>query len=150
MERAWLCRIRLASAKPFSFDRALGVNRRNHQRLSRFIATLGSGKQSRAGNRNWRGVPGEDVADLLSDVSVHPDSRKARGDYLAGYIRSQNHHGGLTNWTVALISNQKGGFSTELGGWDVYPLHRGTSSQGWIGIKTPSTASVGSSAPQTR
>ena len=111
-------------SETISFDRALGVNRRNHQRLSRFIATLGSGKQSRAGNRIWRGVPGEDVADLLSDVSVHPDSRKARGDYLAGYIRSQNHHGGLTNWTVALISNQKGGFSTELGGWDVYPLHR--------------------------
>ena len=67
---------------------------------------------------------GEDVADLLADISVHPGSRKARGDYLARYIRSQNRLEGLVNWTVALISNRQGETPIELGGCEVYPLRR--------------------------
>ena len=56
-------------------------------------------------------------------MSVHQGSRKARGDYLAGYIRSQNAIGGLVNWTVALISNPRGE-SVEVGGWEVHPVFR--------------------------
>ena len=98
-----------------SFDRAPDVNRRNHERYSRFVASLGSSDRLRTGNRIWREVSGEDVADLLTDINVHPGSRKARGDYIARYIRSQNSLGGLVNWTVVLVSNRRGDSSVELG-----------------------------------
>ena len=114
-------------SETISFDRALGGNRRNHELLGRFIASLGApgpvGSDNRFWNRVWRGVAGEQVADLLGGMSVHQGSRKARGDYLAGYIRSQNAIGGLVNWTVALISNPRGE-SVEVGGWEVHPILR--------------------------
>jgi hypothetical protein len=71
-------------------------------------------------------VAGERVADLLEEITVHQGSRKARGDYLARYIRSQNAMGGLVDWTVALISNQAGepALAAELGGWTVHPVQR--------------------------
>ena len=111
-------------SETISFDPAPDVNRTNHERFGRFIASLGSTARLRTGNRIWRGVPGEDVADLLADISVHPGSRKARGDYLARYIRSQNSLGGLVNWTVVLVSNRRGESSVELGGCEVQPLLR--------------------------
>ena len=46
------------------------------------------------------------------------------GDYLARYIRSQNASGGLTDWTVVLISNRRGDAPVELGGWVVHPVRR--------------------------
>ena len=111
-------------SETITFDRAPDVNRRNHDRYSRFVTSLGSPQRLEAGNRIWREVSGGDVADLLMDISIHPGSRKARGNYLAGYIQSQNRIGGLVNWTVALISNQEGEDSVELGGCEVYPLRR--------------------------
>ena len=111
-------------SETISFDPTPDINRRNHERFSRFIASLGSTELLRTGNRIWRGVSGEGVADLLADINVHPGSRKARGDYLAKYIRSQNRRGGLINWTVVLVSNRRGDYSIELGGWEVYPLQR--------------------------
>ena len=114
-------------SETISFDRALGVNRKNHELLGRFIASLGApgpvGSDNRFWNRVWRGVAGEQVADLLGGMSVHHGSRKVRGDYMAGYIRSQNVIGGLVCWTVALISNPEGE-STEVGGWEVHPVFR--------------------------
>ena len=111
-------------SETISFDRAPDVNRRNHDRYSRFMTALGSPERPRTGNRIWRGVSGEDVSDLLVDINVHPGSRKARGDYLARYIRSQNSVGGLVNWTVVLVSNRRGESYVELGGYEVYPLQR--------------------------
>ena len=111
-------------SETITFDRAPYINRRNHDRYSRFVTSLGSPQRLEAGNRIWRGVSGGDIADLLVDISIHPGSRKVRGNYLEGYIRSQNRIGGLVNWTVALISNQEGEDSVELGGCEVYPLHR--------------------------
>ena len=89
-------------------------------------ASLGSSDRSTdTGNRIWRKVSGEDVADLLTDINVHPGSRKARGDYIARYIRSQNSlWRDLVKWTVVLISNKRGQTSTDLGGCEVNPLHR--------------------------
>ena len=114
-------------SETISFDRALGGNRKNHELLGRFIASLGApgpvGSDNRFWNRVWRGVAGEQVADLLGGMSVHQASRKVRGDYMAGYIRSQNVIGGLVCWTVALISNPEGE-STEVGGWEVHPVFR--------------------------
>ena len=111
-------------SETISFDRSVAVNGRNHERFNRFIASLGTTAPLSTGNRVWHGVPGEDVADLLADISVHPGSRKARGDYLARYIHLQNSLGGLESWTVALISNQSGGQARVLGGHEVYPLRR--------------------------
>ena len=111
-------------SETISFDRDTAVNRSNHERYGRFVRSLGPTERLATGNRIWRGVPGEHVADLLMDINVHPASRKARGDYLARYIRSQNRVGGLVNWTVALISNQQGEFPTDLGGCEVHPVHR--------------------------
>ena len=111
-----------------SFDRATVVNRRNHERFGRFILSLGPPGHVISDNRVWRAVAGERVADLLEEITVHQGSRKARGDYLARYIRSQNALGGLVDWTVALISNQAGGpeLAAELGGWTVHPVQRTT------------------------
>ena len=112
-------------SETISFDRSPAVNGRESRsvqsihRLSRTYSTTHNGQSGLE-----RGVPGEDVADLLADISVHPGSRKARGNYLARYIRSQNSLGGLESWTVALISNQSGGQARTLGGHEVYPLQR--------------------------
>ena len=111
-------------SETISFDRTPDVNSRNNQRFSRFIASLGSTDPKPTGNRIWRGVSGEIVADLLAETTVHPGSRKARGDYLARYIRSQNRRGGLVNWTVVLVSNRRGERAVELGGCEVFPLQR--------------------------
>ena len=111
-------------SETISFDRNVLVNGRNHERFNRFIASLGPTLKLPSGNRVWQNVLGEDVADLLADTKVHTGSRKARGDYLASYIRSQNALGGVVHWTVALISNQGGSTPTELGGHVVYPLRR--------------------------
>ena len=109
-----------------SFDRETGVNRRNHERFGRFILSLGPPGHVISDNRVWRAVAGERVADLLEEITVHQGSRKARGDYLARYIRSQNAMGGLVDWTVALISNPAGepALAAELGGWTVHPVQR--------------------------
>lgn len=111
-------------SETISFDRDPEVNRENYERFSRFIANLGASDPLPSSNRIWQEVSGDDVADLLVDVKVHPGSRKARGDYLARYIRRQNTVGGLTAWCVALISNLHGKQTIELGGCPVYPLHR--------------------------
>ena len=79
----------------------------------------------KAENRVWRAVGGEWVADLLQEIRVHHGSRKARGDYLARYIRSQITVGDLVTWTVVLISNPRGEL-IRLGGWRVRPVHRRT------------------------
>ena len=110
-------------SETIAFERTPGVNRANLQRFERFIRSLGSPELVKASNRIWKEVPGESVADLLEEITVHQASRKARGDYLARYIRSQNNLGGLVGWTVALISNSSGE-PLELGGWRVYPLTR--------------------------
>lgn len=113
-------------SETISFDPVPAVNGKNRDRFNRFITSLGTTAQLPTGNRVWRGVPGQEIADLLADISVHPGSRKARGDYLARYIRLQNSVGGLENWAVALISNQGGGQVRMLGGHEVYPLRRGS------------------------
>ena len=112
-------------SETITFDRAHEVNRVNHARFSRFIASLGAPDNVEvSANRIWKSVDAERVAELLEEINVHHGSRKARGDYLARYIRSQNETGGLIRWTVALISNPTGKNPTEIGGWSVHPVRR--------------------------
>ena len=110
-------------SETIAFERTPGVNRVNLERFERFIRSLGSPELVKSNNRIWKEVTGESVADLLEEITVHQASRKARGDYLARYIRAQNNLGGLVSWTVALISNSSGE-SVELGGWQVHPVTR--------------------------
>ena len=109
-----------------SFDRDPGVNGGNLDLLGRFITSLGSPGVDRLNNMVWSEVPGEQVADLMGYITVHPGSRKARGEYIARYIRSQNAEGGLVDWTVVLISSQRnpGGEPVELAGLMVHPTQR--------------------------
>ena len=111
-------------SETISFERDTDVNLGNYERYSQFIASLGSSEHQLKGNHVWREISGEYVADLLLDINVHSGSRKARGDYLAKYIRSQNEIGGLVIWTVVLVSNQHGETSVDIGGCAVYPLLR--------------------------
>ena len=113
-------------SETISFDRDPGVNRKNLDLLERFITLLGSPGIDRLNNMVWSEVPGEQIADLMGDITVHPGSRKARGEYIARYIRSQNDVGGLTHWTVVLISNpgNQGGEPMELAGLKVHPAQR--------------------------
>ena len=112
-------------SETIAFERPPGANRSNLERFERFIRSLGSPQLVKSSNQVWKAVSGERVADLLEEITVHQASRKARGDYLARYIRSQNNLGGLTSWTVALISNLNGD-SLVLGGWPVHPVTRAT------------------------
>ena len=106
-----------------SFEREPSVNRRNYERFDRFIPSLGPSETDPSGNHVWRRVDGAHVADLLEELVVHPGSRKARGDHLARYIRAQNGIGGVTSWTLALISNLRG-TAVELGGLTVGAVRR--------------------------
>ena len=110
-------------SETISFDREPAVNRRNHERFEVFIRSLGSVQANPSGNHVWRDVGGSLIADLMEELAVHPGSRKARGDYLARYIRGQYGRGALGNWTVALISNPRGD-AVELGGLSVRPVRR--------------------------
>ena len=112
-------------SETITFDRSNAVNRVNHNRIDRFIRSLGTSiEKTDSGNRVWRGVQGETVADLLAEMNVHQSSHKARGNNMARYIRRQNSEGGLVDWTVALISNTSGDEPIEVGGWIVNPLSR--------------------------
>ena len=109
-------------SETISFERA--DNKANYERFSGFISALGPPKIGEFQHHVWQGVPGEKVAEFLEDQRVHAGSRKVCGDYLARYIRSQNAGGGLTDWTVALISNLQGDAPVRLGGLEVHPVQR--------------------------
>ncbi len=110
-------------SETISFDRNMGLIKVNYERFDRFLRTMPGEPRVENQNRIWRGVSGENVADLLAELDVHESSRKARGDLLARYIRSQMPYGGLTEWTVVLVSNP-GDQTSEVGGHAVRPVQR--------------------------
>lgn len=110
-------------SETISFDRDRGLIRANCERFDRFLRSMRGAPKVENQNRIWRAVSGESVADLLDELDVHESSRKARGDLLARYIRSQMPYGGLTEWTVVLVSNP-GVQTSEVGGYAVRPVQR--------------------------
>ncbi len=80
-------------SETISFDRDPVVNRRNHARFDAFIRSLGSVQVNPSGNHVWHEVAGGRIADLMEELTVHPGSRKARGDHLARYIRGRTAGG---------------------------------------------------------
>lgn len=110
-------------SETISFDRNAQKIRANYEPIDRFLRSISGEPRIQNQNKIWRSVSGEKVADLLADLDVHESSRKARGDLLARYIRTQIPHGGLTEWTVVLVSNP-GPQTSEVGGHAVCPIHR--------------------------
>ena len=110
-------------SETISFSRKIGTIKANYERFDRFLRSVPGEPRVELGNRVWSGLPGEKVADLLASLEVHESSRKARGDLLARYIRSQMPYGGLTAWTVVLVSTP-GAPNPEVGGHIVHPVHR--------------------------
>lgn len=110
-------------SETISFDRRPAGVRANYDLCSRFVRGLPGHPTVQGANRIWNAVPGESVADFLAQFEVHEGSRRARGDLLAKYIRSQLPHGGLLNWTVALISNA-GEANAAIAGHDLRLIER--------------------------
>jgi len=110
-------------SETISFGRDKKLIRENYERFNRFLRSIQGTPTVENQNRIWKGVSGESVADLLAEMNVHESSRKARGDLLARYIRSQIPYGGLTEWTVVLVSNP-GIQNSEVGGLTVRPVQR--------------------------
>ncbi len=112
-----------AISEPISFDRNPQLIRANYERYDRFLRTMPEEPRIQTQTRIWSHVSGENIADLLASLDIHESSRKARGDLLARYIRSQISHGGLTEWTVVLVSNP-GDRISRVGGHAVCPVLR--------------------------
>ena len=111
-------------SETISFDKNPEVIEANRNTYDRFFRRLTGNPRVRTHNKIWSGVPGEHVADLLASVRVHESSaRRARGDLLAKYIRSQLESGGLESWSVALVSNPEDP-DFEIGGQSVRRIHR--------------------------
>ncbi len=138
-------------SETISFEKDPEVNRRNHQRFDAFIRSRSPVQPNKLGNYVWQEVSGGLIADLLEETTVHQGSRKARGDYLAKYIRDQNARGALGRWTVALISNLSNspGDTVELGGCRFVPFI-GRSTTPAPRMKMPSIASAVCSTQQMR
>ena len=112
-----------AISETISFDRKRDLIRANYERYDRFLRALPGKPRVENQNRIWRGIAGGEVADLLAELDVHGSSRKARGDLLARYIRLQIPNGGLTEWTIVLVSNP-GDPTSEIGGYAARSVQR--------------------------
>ncbi len=110
-------------SETISFERNPEKIRGNYEHIDRFLRSMSGEPRIQTENRIWQGVSGEKVADLLTDLDVHESSRKARGDLLARYIRSQIPYEGLMEWTVVLISNP-GHQNIKVGGHSIRPVQR--------------------------
>jgi len=113
-------------SETISFDTEPKIIKQNFDQVDTFLKRSTSVPQMKNGNWVWSGISGEDVADLLSSMKVHDSSRKARGDLLSLYIKSQMAKGGLVDWTIALISGS-GQQPIEIGGQLVSPSIRSQS-----------------------
>lgn len=67
------------------------------------------------GRRMWIGVPGTEVAGLLSSLVFPEESKDVNGGRLSDYIREQLVGGELTNWTVAVLAADAG--VLDVGEW---------------------------------
>ena len=107
------------------FDRNTGTKNRVRQLYERFLSEIYT-KPNRDDSNNvvWTDVKGVDVANLLRTIPIPKDTRKVNGPLLSEYIKSQLKEGGLTNWTVVLISNRDGSYSDNIAGHTFFPLSR--------------------------
>jgi Z1 domain len=92
-------------------------NRRNAERVTGFLATVGapaefSPSRERPGGKRhtwedtrlWSKVPGAEVASLLGGLLFPDEARDVNAERLASYIRAQMDVRELTEWTVAVLA----------------------------------------------
>jgi hypothetical protein len=72
---------------------------------NQFIRNLGPENDKVQNNLIWCDVPAVKIVELLAEFIVHPESRKAKPEFLSNYIQNQLTKGELTNWTVVLKNN---------------------------------------------
>ena len=112
-------------SETISFDRSPEINRRNHERFGRFIQSMGCPESDRLNNRIWRGVAGEQVADLLEDISVHQGIPQGPWRLSRKIHPIPEHPWGIDQLVCGPDFQSKGRESyAELGELKVYPLHR--------------------------
>lgn len=89
---------------------------RNFEAVESFISKLGNestdhweklGRKSSTDHIFWDDVPGNLVADFLSEYRTSDKASKVNSLYMADYIRDQISLGGLTVWTVCLKNTGK-------------------------------------------
>lgn len=106
------------------------IQQRNFGLVERFLndetsAARGPRTLERGGGTLvWNGIPGGEIADLLSDFTTHEQARKAQGELLARYIRSCSTRGELVDWTVALVSVGSPEPPRQIAGHSVGPIKR--------------------------
>jgi Z1 domain len=83
------------------------INLNNFQATEELIADVNQHPPERKnGNYVWGKIPTRKVIDFLSRYQSHKNSRFASSENLIKYIQKQVSIGELTDWTVALISNE--------------------------------------------
>jgi len=97
----------------------------NFKVLSQFIEQLGTPVDEISfrpshGNYLWNCVPTKFIIELLNEIIIHPDSRKANPKILTDYIEAQMEINELNKWVICLISSSKKGASVcNIGGCEV-------------------------------
>ncbi|KKG13676.1 Z1 domain-containing protein [Methanosarcina mazei] len=84
----------------------------NFKVLSQFIQQMGTPEDETQyrplhGNFLWNNVPTKYIIDLLNEIIIHPDSRKANPKILIDYIEAQMEINELKMWSVCLVSSNK-------------------------------------------
>jgi hypothetical protein len=77
--------------------------------VTNFVAALGDPENggSKTGGYTWKGIGVEQVLTFLSSYRSHEDALRANTALLSRYIKTQNEHDELCNWTVHLVSSGK-------------------------------------------
>lgn len=97
----------LALAETSVFSKDLVAKDKNFAAASAFFHGLGPETQRAGGDFYWQGVPGTQILGFLYEQSGHPLSRAAP-EKLRDYIQKKLAYAELTEWTVILVSNQRG------------------------------------------
>jgi hypothetical protein len=98
------------------------INLNNFRATEELILDLNqSNSERKNGNFVWGDVPANKITEFLSRYQSHKNSRFASSENLINYIKKQNSIGEITNWTVALISNESAKVKSEkIAGQDVF------------------------------
>lgn len=86
----------------------------NFKVLSQFVQQLGTPENETPArplhsNYLWDSVPTKVIIDLLNEIIIHPDSRKANPKILIDYIKAQMEINELKKWAICLVSSNKTG-----------------------------------------
>ncbi|MDY7508152.1 Z1 domain-containing protein [Ralstonia wenshanensis] len=112
------------------------VRKRNDGAVTELIARLGKAKRGKDGTatRVWTKVDAETVCMFLDAFNSPMGTNGFDARRIAQFVRRQQSHGELVEWTVALVS-ARGGTPDELGGLDVQLVKRKNVAEGSDGQK---------------